>query len=219
MEVTQDNKSLSESMEQTLETSNLSFLGDIGEVMIDATMEESVLRDVPIIGAIVGLGKCIRNVVDMLFTKKLIAFLRGLKDTDAKKRQKAIRKWEEDTNYRIHVGETLLNMINRCDDTLKAKWLSKLFYELVLKNQNSIMFMRAEKVLSSLSVMDVQAFLNLPQGSYSVIIKTQDAEPFANCGLYMPKVTLIMNRGYMPETRMHITEVGKCIYEILNSCD
>lgn len=99
--------------------SNLSVVGDIGEVAIDSVVDDGILRDIPIIGAIVGLGKCIRNVVDILFTKKLVAFLMGLKDTDVKKRQKAIRKWEEDAKYRIHVGETLLNLINRCDDTQK----------------------------------------------------------------------------------------------------
>lgn len=52
-------------------------------------------------------------------------------------------------------------MIERCDDTAKSKWLSMLFKELVLGQNNFCLFMRAEKVLSSLSVMDMQTFLKL----------------------------------------------------------
>lgn len=218
MEVTQENKSLSESMEQTLETSNLSFLGDIGEVMIDAVMEDGLLKDIPILGAIVGAGKCVKNVSDMLFTKKLIAFLFELRATDAKKREEAIAKWESDSKYRMRIGETLLNMINRCDDTQKAKWLSKLFYELVLKKQDSAMFMRAEKVLSALSVMDVQAFLNLPPNAYRML-KVDDSIPFAHSGLYLAKTQYVMGGGMSLQSRMYVTEAGKCIYEILNNGD
>lgn len=139
--------SLSESMELTMDKGNLSVLKDLGEVAIDAVMDDGVLRDVPILSTVVGVGKCIRNVSDVLFAKKLIAFLYGLKDVDAKKREEAVAKWERDAKYRIHVGEALLNMINRCDDTQKAKWLSQLFFELVLKRGESELFMRAEKIL------------------------------------------------------------------------
>ena len=142
--------SLSESMELTMDKANLSVIAGLGEVAIDAIIEEGVLRDIPIIGSIVGTGKCIKNVSDVLFTKKLIAFLFELRDTDAHEREEAIERWENDARYRVRVGETLLNMINRCDDTQKAKWLSKLFYHLVLKKGYSDVFMRSEKTLSSL---------------------------------------------------------------------
>ena len=115
--------SLAESMELTMDKSNLSVVGDIGEVIIDAAMDDGIFKDIPVIGAIVGASKCIKNVSDVLFTKKLIAFLFELRDTDVHEREEAIAKWESDAKYRIRVGEVLLNMINRCDDTQKAKWL------------------------------------------------------------------------------------------------
>lgn len=210
---------LAQSMEQTMEIGNLSMITDVGEAIIDIALDDGILKDIPILGSIVGVGKCIKNISDVLFTNKLIAFLTGLKDVDAKERKAAILKWEDDAKYRIRVGEALLNMINRCDDTQKAKWLSKLFYELVLKQQKSELFMRSEKVLSAMSVMDVLSFLNLPQSSYGNL-SLEKGEPYANSGLYRinaPNGYVAVEVLRVKNTTMRITEVGKCIYTILNS--
>ena len=43
--------------------------------------------------------------------------------------------------------------------------------------------MRAEKILSALSVMDVQSFLALPANSFSDIWE-EECEPFYGSGLY-----------------------------------
>ena len=212
---------LSESMELTMDKANLSVIAGLGEVAIDAIIEEGVLRDIPIIGSIVGTGKCIKNVSDVLFTKKLIAFLFELRDTDAHEREEAIERWENDARYRVRVGETLLNMINRCDDTQKAKWLSKLFYHLVLKKGYSDVFMRSEKTLSSLSVMDVYSFLALPKDKY-MTLTIEETEWYSNSGLYMMEDHGEINGIefiQIPQTKMCVTEVGMYIYNILNETD
>ena len=212
---------LSESMELTMDKANLSVIAGLGEVAIDAIIEDGVLRDIPIIGSIVGTGKCIKNVSDVLFTKKLIAFLFELRDTDAHEREEAIERWENDARYRVRVGETLLNMINRCDDTQKAKWLSKLFYHLVLKKGYSDVFMRSEKTLSSLSVMDVYSFLALPKDKY-MTLTIEETEWYSNSGLYMMEDHGEINGIefiQIPQTKMCVTEVGMYIYNILNETD
>lgn len=214
----EENKSLSESMLETIEYSDLEFLGDLGEIMIDATLNEGVLREVPIFGTLVGICKCIKNAYDVYFAKKLVAFLIPIKDVSPEKRAKAIRKWEEDKNYRGNVGDTLIGMIQRCDDAVKAAWLSQLFYELVLKRGWSRLFMRAEKTLSSLSVMDVQAFLNMTKDHYSRISE-EESEPYIGSGLYQsPKLAgTVINGGLqMDDKYCDATEVGHLIYKVLN---
>ena len=185
--------------------------------MIDTVLKDGVLKDVPILGTIVGVGKCIKNVYDIRFAKKLIAFLIPIKDVPQEKRVKAIQRWEEDENYRGKVGDTLLGMIERCDDTVKAGWLSKLFYELVLKRNYPRLFMRAEKTLSSLSVMDVQAFLNMPNKHYSHI-RQEECEPFIGSGLYQnPKSPIIFDRTLnLGGEYCEPTEIGTWIYHVLN---
>lgn len=219
MRTTPKISSLAQSMEQTIETSNLSFIGDIGEVALDCVLEDGIIRDIPILGTIVGGAKCIKNISDALFTKKLIAFLYGIKDTEAEVRKEAISRWEHDAKYRIRIGETLLNMIHRCDDTQKAIWLSQLFYHLVLQRGYNDLFMRAEKALSVLSVMDVYKFLELPSSKYKSL-SLEEAEPFFNSGLYrLYADSPIYKEGTLEfnTSCMTISEIGICIYEILNN--
>ena len=63
-------KSFSVSMRETLDYSNLEFLNDIGELIIDAVLNDSTIKEIPIFGSIVGVGKCIKNVSDILLAKK-----------------------------------------------------------------------------------------------------------------------------------------------------
>ena len=214
----EEEKSLAASMEQTLEYGNLEFLSELGEILIDSALNDGVLREVPIFGTIVGISKCIKNVHDIRFAKKLVAFLIPIKGVAPEKRAAAIKKWEQDKNYRGKVGDTLLGMIERCDDTVKAAWLSKLFYELVLKRNWPRLFMRAEKTLSSLSVMDVQAFLNMPEDYYHHI-KEEESEPFMGSGLYLnpqlePSVDEKLDLG---NKYCSPSEIGFCIYNVLNN--
>lgn len=209
---------LTQSMEQTLKIEHLSLVRDIGEVFLDCVFEEGVLKELPIIGTIVGTTKCIKNINDILFTKKLLAFLNGICDVDSHDRQVAVEKWESESRYRVNVGETLLAMIHRCDDSQKAVWLSKLFYELVLLRQKSALFMRAEKVLSSLSVMDVVSFLSYKESSIEEL-SLEEGEPYSSSGLYRikpPKEEVMVEVFYFKSTKYLITEVGKWIYFILN---
>ena len=214
----EDNNRLSISMQQTIEYGNLEFVGDLGEIMFDAVLSDGVLKDIPILGTIVGVTKCIKNVSDVCFAKKLIAFLVPIKDVSNDKRAEAIRNWERDKDFRGKVGDTLLGMIERCDDTVKATWLSKLFYELVLKRNLSRLFMRAEKTLSSLSVMDVQALLNMPKDQFCHLSE-RDCEPYLGSGLYKnPMISNPVN-GTLDLSNKYCepTEIGVWIYCVLNS--
>lgn len=213
----EESNSLAVSMEQTIEYGNLEFVGEIGELMLDAVINDGLLRDIPILGSIVGVGKCIKNVYDIRFAKKLIAFLIPIKDVDREKRIAAIQKWEQDENYRGNVGDTLLGMIERCDEVVKSTWLSKLFYEMVLIKNQPRLFMRSEKTLSSLSVMDVQAFLNIPDSQYHHI-REDEYEPYIGSGLYqMPKLEPpIDTKLNLDNKYCEPTEIGIWIHTVLN---
>ena len=213
----EDTRSLSASMQQTIEYGNFEFVGTIGELAIDAIVDDGLIKDIPLIGTIVGVGKCIKNAYDYFFAKKLIAFIFPIKDVPQEERLKAIKRWESDENYRGNVGETLIGMIARCDDSVKAIWLSKLFYELVLKRDCSRLFMRAEKILSSLSVMDLQAFLSLPKDKFNSI-REGEVEPFIGSGLYLnPKSpTVVDGRVFYVDDLCEVSEVGIWIYSVLN---
>lgn len=204
-------------MQQTLQFSDLSFVGDIGEIIVDSVINDNILKEIPIINSLVGVGKCVKNLYDAYFIKKLISFLFPMRNISPEERSKAIQTWQDDENYRGKVGDTLLGMISRCDDSIKSVWLSHLFIELVVRKGYSRLFMRSEKVLSSLSVMDVQAFLNMSPKQYNYISET-DYEPFIGSGLYQSpkKSAFYHSNNKIEQITCEITEVGFLIYNILN---
>lgn len=53
----EEDNSLSFSMQQTIDYGNLEFVQEIGEIMLDTVLNDGVLKDLPILGAIVGVGK------------------------------------------------------------------------------------------------------------------------------------------------------------------
>lgn len=207
-------KSLSESMTTTL-LSDLGFLENIGDGLIDLFANNEVIQNIPIIGTINGVCKNVKNIHDAIFVKKLLAFLFPIKNVTCEKRAEAIYKWEHDKNYRGKVGDAFLGMIERCDDTAKSKWLSMLFKELVLWQNNFCLFMRAEKVLSSLSVMDMQTFLN--KDKYKNL-SLKESEPYLGSGLYKNPQLSNIDSECLDLSNVHceITEIGSLMHSILN---
>lgn len=95
-----DEKSVSLAMRETISSEHLNVLEDIGEVVFDTTLNEGLLKEIPVISTIVGAGKLVANIKDYLFVNKLISFLYPIKDTRAEDRIKAIEQWEKIQNIR-----------------------------------------------------------------------------------------------------------------------
>src|SRR5690554_6287856 len=84
-------KKLSNSLEQTLKDTDLqSVTIDLAESFSDTLLNDGLLKDIPIIGTIVGLTKTAISLNDRLLIKKLIYFISELNDIDQTRREKLI---------------------------------------------------------------------------------------------------------------------------------
>jgi hypothetical protein len=98
----------------------------LGEVTIDTFMKEGVLRDIPIIGTLVGLGRAGVAIRDLLFVKKLQAFLVELEKV-SEEREKFVHEMDADPVVRDRVGMQLIVLLERFEETDKARLLGKAF--------------------------------------------------------------------------------------------
>src|SRR5665647_269195 len=104
-----DIKKLSNSLEETLKVSDLQNVTiELAETFTDTLLNDGLLRDIPIIGTIVGLTKASFSLNERLLIKKLMYFISDLKDIDASKRKKLITKIDNSEKQKIRVGEKLL---------------------------------------------------------------------------------------------------------------
>jgi hypothetical protein len=119
---------LNESLFDTLRASELNeVVGDALEIALDSVLEEGILKEIPIISAIVRLGKTTVAIRDRILVKKLLLFLRGISEVSQEERAQFVSKLETNHSFRTLVGETLILLIDRHDHLGKPEILAKIF--------------------------------------------------------------------------------------------
>jgi hypothetical protein len=152
---------LSDKIEETIKDSKFQeVMVDLSEASIDAFLEEGVIKDLPVLGSIYGLAKTAISVQDKLFTKKLLNFLIQLKDTSKESRVKQIEKLESDPKYNMKVGEKLLFIIDKCEDSEKAQIIGRLFQKYLEEKLSYEDFLRASKCIDLTFIFDLRNFVN-----------------------------------------------------------
>ena len=112
----------SNSLLATIRQSGLSStLSDIGEVSLDQLLNDGIVRDFPIVGALISLTKAGITVRDQLFFKKIIRFLGPVSEVSADERSAFLYSLSEPEFKRAN--EYLLMYIDRLDSNEKAEWL------------------------------------------------------------------------------------------------
>ncbi|AOT08751.1 hypothetical protein [Pseudoalteromonas luteoviolacea] len=152
---------LKDSLNKTLKSTDLhGVTAGLAEVALDSLLEKGVLKDIPIIGSILGLGKAAVTIKDQLFLKKLITFLSETSTVDVEKRNEVISKIESSGKYRVSVGEKLLYIIDRCDDFEKAELVSKVFSAFLNNKMTYDQFLRCTVAIDKVFLTDLYEFIN-----------------------------------------------------------
>lgn len=120
--------SLGTSLIATLRSDDvISIATHTAELSIDAALVEGLLRDVPVIGTLVSITKVGLNVRDTLFIRKLLKFLRELKDVPFQERQRMAEKLEGDPGYGRSAGEHLIEILEKLDAHRKPEMTARIF--------------------------------------------------------------------------------------------
>lgn len=162
-------ENLQESFDESLiDTDLINLTGDITEISIDSFIKDGTLKDIPIVGAILGLARFGANVQDKLFLKKIVAFLMGLKSISVKDRKKMINKIDESKKYRIKVGEKLLYIIDNCNDYENAESVACIFRLFLESKINYDEFIRCSNVIEKITNYDFKWFLENGEDGMSI---------------------------------------------------
>jgi hypothetical protein len=86
------------------------LMKEYAEIGIDAALSDGPLKDIPVIGTIIGLAKVGISISDRILIRKIIKFLGPLSDMSDKMRQEMIQKLEADAAYGRKVGEHLIEI-------------------------------------------------------------------------------------------------------------
>jgi len=207
---------LPDKLTETIKDNNFQdVIKDLGETAIDAVLNEGVLKEIPILGSILGLGRATMSIQDKLFTKKLLAFLLQLKNTDVDSRKVQIEKIDTDPNYKTKVGEKLLHIIDKCEDSEKATYIGKLFQCYIEEKMDYENFLRASKCIELTFLHDLKGFIKDKWNN----MEMEEAGDLVGAGL----MAAIYTRGEQTwdnvgngTLKVKVSPIGKLIQDLLD---
>jgi hypothetical protein len=201
------------SLNETLNTSDLKDVTkELIETGIDSILKDGLLKDIPIVNAVLGVYKLGVSIKDIIFFKKLLRFLYEINSTSVSMRQKVIAKIEQDDEFGRKVGETILMLLDRLDDLNKANMVGKLFKAIVEGRIDNNTFQRLCYLIDNVFINDIAELRKLKRGdSISYDIKNY----LFICGLL--KRTTLGDLMISGDNEFEINDYGKTlIFELYN---
>lgn len=123
------------------------IISDAGEIILDASMTDGILKDLPIIGTIVKLYKSGVGIKGYIFVKKLNRFLTALKDVPKEQREDFVNRINDDPEFKKKVGESLILILDRLDSIDKTDYIAKAFKKYMEEHISYEMFLRVSSAI------------------------------------------------------------------------
>ncbi len=227
---------LSHSLENTIKDSDLqNVTSELAETFTDSILNDGLLRDIPIIGTIVGLGRVALNLNERLLVKKIISFISEIKDIDQKKRQKLIHSINNSEKNKLKVGEKLLYIIDKCEDHIKVKFIATLFAAFLEETITYSEFLRGTDIVQKIFIHDLEHFIMTDTKDIEIKITVYDKgiSDFHNslistgiCATEIERVSISdqddwkINEKYIVDggdTIIYLTKIGTTLKKILKN--
>ena len=132
---------------------------DFAEITLDSILKNEALKSIPVVKSLLAIIETTQNISNYLFLKKIVVFLSNIKKVSAKKRKEMINKIDTSKEYKVKVGETLLNLLDKCDSTEKAAYLGTWFTAFLKGKISYGMFLNGAHIINNVYLHDLEYFL------------------------------------------------------------
>ena len=196
---------------------------DVAEITIDSIVKNDILKNIPIVKVLLGIVEVTQGISNYLFLKKIIAFLSNIKKVSAKKRKSMITKIDNSGKYKVKVGETLLNLLDKCDSIEKAAYLGTWFSAFLKGKIGYGLFLNGAHIINNVFLHDFEYFLS----DDTEWMMVEDAYQEIAAGLFYVDFTFAFwdvhrviegkkNTHEVYEAGAKITPIGHALRSILN---
>lgn len=193
---------ISNEIEETIKAADLESLAvEFSENLLDLAMDENIIKEIPLFGSILGIGKGVMSISDRLFTKKLFNFLYQIKDLSSIERNQQIIKIQQSSKYQSRIGEKLLMIIDKCNDAQKASWIGKLFYHCLRHEINYADFLSCSEIINRASIDSILDVI----GNSHTEIPLDSEDDMISSGLFRIKSPVIEIKKF-ENTHQHYRE-------------
>jgi hypothetical protein len=166
-------QSLNESFIETIAHSDLSGVTEnLAEVAFDCMLKDGPLKDIPVLGTLIGTYKGILAIREAIFTKKIIRFLASMSTLSSAQRERMFHEIEKNGVKRQEVGEAVLLILDQMDDFTKASMLGILMKSLSRSVIDYDKFLRFSSILNRSYVKDLMQLPNFVTTKYGNVGST-----------------------------------------------
>jgi len=153
-------KEINDSLINTIRSPELEGLTiDFSEIVLDSLSDtDGIIKDFPVVGAVVKIIKLGFSFKDVLFLRKLGKFLWHLRDVPLRKRKELIEKLERDSEYRDDVGYKIMLLLDRADDFEKPKLIANSFKAYLEEDITYSELQRINFAVDHLYIGDIKEF-------------------------------------------------------------
>lgn len=143
--------------ESILSSEAANLAQDYSEIALDSILKDGVLKDLPIIGTVLGLYKMGYSIKERHTIKKILTFLNCMNDISGDEKEKFVERLnDEDKNGELF--EKLLITLDRLDETIKAEMIGNLFRMYIMDVFDRQMFLRCSNIVERAFVSDLIHF-------------------------------------------------------------
>jgi len=153
----------------------------LGEATLDAFLDQGLVRDIPILGTLVGVGKAGVAVRDVLLIRKLQTFLNEVEDVP-EERERFVKEMDADPTRRDKVGTHLIVLLDRFEDMDKARFLGRAFRLFLKREISQEDFRRMARAIDRCLLEDLM-IVNQAESARILSNRPHIAVDFVACGL------------------------------------
>lgn len=144
-------------LELAIKDSDLpSLCKEFAEVAIDGIMDDGVLRDLPLVGGLVGIVKFGNSINKHLSAKKIYKFLFELHDIPQIQRIKKIDEINNSNKYQSSVGEMIFELLERIESDGKPEIIGKLFKAVIEEKIDYETYLRLAHIVKNIFFSDLE---------------------------------------------------------------
>lgn len=205
------NQSLSNDLALTIAKSGAVELpAEILEFTIDQVIDESILKDIPVIGWLAKGVSATRSISDRIFHHKVLRFLLALEEVSKSKREAFLAKVERDSDYRRKVGEHLIVILNKMDAFEKTPLLAKCFDHFLTDDIDYQYFVDLSNIIERTPLSDLSALCVPPNQR----IKFSSVGIAVACGILEFGITAPSYGEDQPELGTKMSRYGRDLRDI-----
>jgi hypothetical protein len=152
-----NSNNLGESLIESVSSTGLSEIAiEAAEVALDLTLNDGLLKDIPVFGWLVKGYSTYNSITDRMFLKKVALFLNGVSQASEDERQKFKASLDTEPEFRKKVGENLLLLIDKHERLEKSFILGKVMAKVIEGKCSHEDFLRIAAAIDRAIIEDLE---------------------------------------------------------------